>query len=54
MYYNVGSDLWIRSIVRSSLRGAGARFRRYNSRTYSITKKAYKKLQVGTFKRAHK
>ena len=53
MYSIVGSHLWIRLIFSSSSRGGRARFRRYNSCTHSITKKAYKKLQLGTYNRAH-
>ena len=49
MYSNVGSDLWIRLVFSSSSGGAGDRFRRYNSCKHSTTKKACKKLQVGTY-----
>ena len=45
MYYNVGSDLWIHLLFSSSLRRARALFRRYNSRTYSITKKPTNKCR---------
>ena len=52
MYSIVGSHLWIRLMFSSTSRDAGARFRRYDSSTHSITKKAYKKLQVSSYNRA--
>ena len=51
MYSIVDSHFWIHLILSSSSREAGARFWHYNSRTHPITKKAYQKLQVGTYSR---
>ena len=55
LYYIVGSHLWIHFIFSSSSRRTGACFRRYNSRTHSITNKANKKFrQVHTIEYTHK